>query len=723
MIPKYRFFLQKDSGEKNPAYPIYKDDLSLDIERETNQQFYRRKLAGKLTFIGAEYATIVNAAFETEFNVYLEISRDFGKTFAPYYHGKFMMTDCTVNKDNKTVSVQPEVVDEYGDILAGMDKEFNLIDLAPGIVRFTYTKRPLIQMYVPGENIVSCFLSGMYWEQDVVTAVTDENQLVSKYFFSLNSICKEITISPNGTPSDCGGVYAGRMTKIRDNVYEGKMVNKSNSKYYITVQQTTSDIGIPIQINTYILYRASDNTALFRADNINDIAFTMNGLPPASSGDVSASVATYNVFARYLLNVESLGGKLTNRIPTDDIVDYNRNYQRVIGYGVNVTYISQDFSDTPTEWGLASNGKYFRPPIDISGKVFYPIGQSTWRNVSLWFSASDIDETLEDKASILENLRDAYPISSVISVLLGKIAPGITHAGTAEYSQFLYGTNPLTQTAYKLYLTPKSNLINGDYKEPAKNAPITFSDVMNMLKNIYKCYWFIEDGKLKIEHINFFRNGGSYAISPKIGYDLTQLVNIRNGKTLSFATSEYSYDKSEMPERYEVSWMDEVTLPFRGMPIEVLSKYVQAGRIEDISISKFTTDIDYMILNPGEISSDGFALFTSNPINDYPAIPFVKINVNGIVYKLQNGYLSMGYLQPEFWRYDAPARRMEINGRTDYAQSIARNKKQTVSFPVGDDEPDPNKMIKTELGSGQVEKISLNLSSRYIKANLKYDTE
>ena len=33
---------------------------------------------------------------------------------------------------------------------------------------------------------------------------------------------------------------------------------------------------------------------------------------------------------------------------------------------------------------------------------------------------------------------------------------------------------------------------------------------MTMLRDIYKCYWYIEDGKFKIEQVSWFRNGGSY---------------------------------------------------------------------------------------------------------------------------------------------------------------------------------------------------------------------
>jgi len=38
-------------------------------------------------------------------------------------------------------------------------------------------------------------------------------------------------------------------------------------------------------------------------------------------------------------------------------------------------------------------------------------------------------------------------------------------------------------------------------------------------------------------------------------------------------------------------------------------------------------------------------------------------------------------------------------------------------------DPDMVKLIKTQLGNGTIQKISINLSSRNAKATLKYDTE
>lgn len=68
-----------------------------------------------------------------------------------------MKTDCEWNDDDKKCTVQPDALDEYNDVLAGLDKEYNLIPLAPAITRMTLQKRPLIQVYLPGDSVVSCF--------------------------------------------------------------------------------------------------------------------------------------------------------------------------------------------------------------------------------------------------------------------------------------------------------------------------------------------------------------------------------------------------------------------------------------------------------------------------------------------------------------------------------------------------------------------------------------
>lgn len=713
------------------VHPIYKDDLAKEYELETNQRFYRAKLSGKITFVRDDYDYINRQSFDNEFLYCIEKSDDGGRTWFQYFQGKFMKTDCTFTDYDKKVVVQPDAIDDYNDVLAGLEKEYNLITLAPTIQRITINKRPLIQIYVPGDSVVSCFLGGTNWEQDA-NATTDQNALVQTYHFALCNILKEIQITSNGSPAVISGLYTGRMaTGASADVFEGKLYPELNVNYYIYISQQRINGGLPFGIAVVEIRKQSDDTVMFRYTKVttspfDTLEFDLTAVEGSgATGTMHADMKSYNIYARYLCDVEKIDDLNTYPLPADDIVDNNRNYRRAIGYAIDVAFISNNFSDTPTEWGLADNGKYFAPPYSIFGQTFYPIARSTWRYASLWFGFYLMDWILEKKARKAYTLRDAFPVASCISVLLNQIAPGITHAATAEYSQFLYsGNNPISGLNFRLLVSQKTNIINGEYQQPAQKAPTTLQQFTNMLRDCFKCYWFIEDGKFKIEHIQYFRNGGSYSGGAILSHDLTKELNLRNGKPWAFNTSEYSFDKVDLPERYQFEWMDDVTAAFEGLPIQVISKYVTPGKVEEINISNFTSDIDMMLLNPGNMSSDGFALFAAVPPTSGSQwiLPFTRQTINGVEYFLQNGYLAFINLQSPYWLYDLPARRVSINGSEVYAYGIERKKKQTFSFPANDD-PNPMQLIKTYIGNGQVDKLSVNLCSRNIKATLKYDTE
>lgn len=713
------------------VHPIYKDDLAKEYELETNQRFYRAKLSGKITFVRDDYDYINRQSFDNEFLYCIEKSDDGGRTWFQYFQGKFMKTDCTFTDYDKKVVVQPDAIDDYNDVLAGLEKEYNLITLAPTIQRITINKRPLIQIYVPGDSVVSCFLGGTNWEQDA-NATTDQNALVQTYHFALCNILKEIQITSNGSPAVISGLYTGRMaTGASADTFEGKLYPELNVNYYIYISQQRINGGLPFGIALVEIRRQSDDVAMFRYSKattspFDTLEFDLTAVEGSgATGTMHADMKSYNIYARYLCDVEKIDDLNTYPLPADDIVDNNRNYRRAIGYAIDVAFISNNFSDTPTEWGLADNGKYFAPPYSIFGQTFYPIARSTWRYASLWFGFYLMDWILEEKARKEYTLRDAFPVASCISVLLNQIAPGITHEATAEYSQFLYGgNNPISGLNFRLLVSQKTNIINGEYQQPAQKAPTTLQQFTNMLRDCFKCYWFIEDGKFKIEHIQYFRNGGSYSGGAILSHDLTKELNLRNGKPWAFNTSEYSFDKVDLPERYQFKWMDDVTAAFEGLPIQVISKYVTPGKVEDVNVSNFTSDIDLMLLNPGNMSSDGFALFAAVPPTSGSQwiLPFTRQTVNGVEYFLQNGYLAFINLQSPYWMYDLPARRVSINGSEVYAYGIERKKKQTFSFPAIDD-PNPMQLIKTYIGNGQVDKLSVNLCSRSIKTTLKYDTE
>ena len=159
-----------------------------------------------------------------------------------------------------------------------------------------------------------------------------------------------------------------------------------------------------------------------------------------------------------------------------------------------------------------------------------------------------------------------------------------------------------------MYITQKTNILKGDYDQPAQKAETSLEELMKMLRDCFRCYWYIEDNKFKIEHISFFMRGGSYSYNTSIQLDFTKLVDQFNKKLSSYFQSEVEYDKTDLNQRYEFGWMDDVTDLFGGVTIDVKSNYIQKDKTEEINISQFSSDVDYMLFNPSNFSDDGFAL-------------------------------------------------------------------------------------------------------------------
>ena len=63
---QYKFIIQI-GGTQRVVYPAYKNDLSKEYELESNQQFFRQKLSGKLAFIRDDYDFLNQQDFNTEF--------------------------------------------------------------------------------------------------------------------------------------------------------------------------------------------------------------------------------------------------------------------------------------------------------------------------------------------------------------------------------------------------------------------------------------------------------------------------------------------------------------------------------------------------------------------------------------------------------------------------------------------------------------------------------
>lgn len=107
--------------------------------------------------------------------------------------------------------------------------------------------------------------------------------------------------------------------------------------------------GLPIGAVAVEIRKQSDDTAMFRytktsTSPFDTLEFDLTAVEGSGAkGKMHASMKSYNIYARYLLDVEKIDNLNTYPLPSEDIVDNNRNYRRVIGYAIDVAFISNNF--------------------------------------------------------------------------------------------------------------------------------------------------------------------------------------------------------------------------------------------------------------------------------------------------------------------------------------------------------------------------------------------
>ena len=715
---------------QNDVHPVFGDDIKINISREENQIFKREKIEGTFKFVGNEFDLIYQCSIFTKFT--LEIYRE--DVFVG--SADFIRTDCEFNLDDRICSVKLTTKDIYEKILNGYDNKYNLVKLAPQRESVTMTKRAILQFYVRGEKVVTNVVGGVHYEQSC-KEVYDAKVLRDTYHFGgylpLSYIDIKGVIDATA-PADILGRYF-----INISIVGGiriTYIKESNSRYRIEL----SSLGVSWLL---ILIDSTSNTKLASVTIPNlqsgsqDITFVKVG----SSGGNYASGTFYSdgdLYCRVLLP-KSFDNSY-QRSMDDDITDYDSNYPYI-----GVVSLDQfapkmkmvvNKSNTPTEWGIDSEGKYFVYPTlnadqQTKGSSPIPIGQSHWERMSSWLLSDDDVNDLVDDFDDTFVLKDSYPIWSAIAVLLHEIDDTITFEGTQDYSMFLYlsGTNlhiysydfPSHRNA--LHITPISNIKKTFYEQAAQKGEISLKQILDMLRKVYNCYWFIDsDKRLRIEHIVYFKNGNSYDVEkPTPSIDVTTKKNLPTGESWGFAQNTVEYETGKCPARYEFKWGDNCTYPFVGEPIDVKDIYLDASKKESVGIENFLADIDYMVSNPSEVSNDIFAVFEVNKSTKKVDILDVRLNDISPKYKVQNPYLSMIVAERYYYPFDLSGWNAYVG---EYELDVYKTrgiKKQTLSCPLSLAEMRSIGIIRTEIGNGTIDKLDAEINTLYAKNTIYYE--
>lgn len=272
-------------------------------------------------------------------------------------------------------------------------------------------------------------------------------------------------------------------------------------------------------------------------------------------------------------------------------------------------------------------------------------------------------------------------------------------------------TKTYSELVSENYVTGETNILTGLCFFPKSEVPIrsdratvcmiSFSDLIDGLKNLFNVDWYIDDeGYLRIEHYSWFDEDS-------ISIDLTTLSD---GRYINKLT-ETTYDKGEMPSRDHFTMPDTGGVDFRGKDII----YDQARGVDDqreISTS-ISTDIEYIIHHEDKVDFEKYAMVVTSG--------GVILSETGELSgrEIANGHLSWANLHKRYWMHGRPYKNGNINGvDVDFKGFVPTVIQQEIIFPALS--VDPMKLIKTEVGSGRPLEMSYRFSDSTYRVSLAY---
>jgi hypothetical protein len=768
---------------QNPHY----SKLESKYKKETGQVFFRNSLEGSIKIFGTDFDFINSQSLETKY--VLIVTNADGNVLAL---NSFAKTDCKLDTTRHSIELKLSSIDRYSKLMNKYDNTYDLIKLSPAITPLTLTKRLLYQFYIQGANSVSCYANGTYWEQDVNEAIDDANALRNKYYFAENFTKQEIVIEKEQSEYFAGTYirdesyngYRWIHTTESNLVFWLDPLSDSEKANYNTAawpygsilnaatgSHPTNTTGESRNSLYWIKFNntktfGSLNTPNLKSKSVYCTSYAdkkFDGVFNSGSGadyklnkvldntyafNLRDCLIDYTIWGRILADVDTAIEQSTGQtktlydLPKDDFVSERVNYRKCIGLiGLQVKQTGYTVAH-PTKYGRNDYGKYFTNNfVNAFTKTEHmpvPISRSSWANTSLWAIIPDTWSIFENQFRSEYILKDAFSLADVIKALLHKIDPLVKFEATAEYSRFFYEGDTSTpiipfdgsRIGCVPFIAPKSNVLKGNYDQAAQKAEITFEQLMNMLRDCFRCYWYIDDSnRLRIEHVSYFMKGLSYT-SPNIQLDLTKKYDKFNKKAILYAQEATSYNKDDLSSRYEFNWMDDSTDTFDDMDVNVNSVYIQSDKTEEINSEVFSTDIDLMLYAPDKFSNDGFVLMMAN--KDTGKVPIAAVSglrddEYAYTYSAtpQNYLCSWLYLA-RYYMLDMPAYHIEYTRApltgAYRVTGIKQFKQQDIEFQTSK-KIDLNKAIKTSVGTGIIDSLSVNIDTQLISATLVYSPQ
>lgn len=738
----------KVNGNSVTTHPVFGDDIKVKVEKQDGEAFYRTKVEGTIKFVREDFDTIASLSHNATLTLVIGYGSQTLGTF------DFIKSDTTLDYDDRVCTIKIATKDRYEDFLAKYDNKYNLPRLAPEITPLTLNKRPVLQFYFLHDNKITNCYGNMSFEVSARSGAEDYNyaQVQNCGFREVGFFIAMDIPNLTGLSSvygrywvgDGGTVGVGMKVYREDNAYY--LQYKYDSVHLAYYWQLYYASGTEYTVNGQYVYVSGHELSYPYHEYGNSVKRGSSYTDSTNLGN--GTTYTRDVYARILSDYD---GTITGETKVDlstvseDVGEDNYNYKyawSALTFDLNTHLLVDDkVQDEPTEWGIDGDEKYFVKPQPSSPEnAIYPIGWSMWIPFSFWFENSpSLDEEMRAAFNTTYTLNDAYPIHSAIQCLLTAMGVEYDFSNSSPYSEFLFGysfglidtiPSPKMRSNY-IYITPITNVKKTRYEQPARKGDITLKQILEMLKKVYQCYWYLDGvGRLCIEHVSYFKNNQTYGLyTPTPLIDLTTMKDMPNGKMWAFDKNAFEFERANCPSRYEFEWGNDCTEQFNGYAIDILDKWAKAEKKENMTVTNFTADIDYSVIYPQGVSDDIYAVIEAGKSGTHNVqIVNVSLGENNPQYLIQNGYLSFLFAEQNYYNYDLGGWNAEAEGVPIPVYAVRHLCVQSVGVPMygralsGDFATDLA-VVKAGLGIGLLKEASVNIDTLYAETKITMQAE
>lgn len=671
---KYKFVI--DYTPTDPAgvasqrvcSPTYGDDLAVNIEMESDEWYRKRKLEGKLTFLRNDYEWIMGCAFDGTFKLTVQSSNDGGAMWQNYLEGTFSRANMEIDEDNQRVVLNGlNEGGEYNVIENGKSEEYDLMkiipdseakevqgEVHPALAMVDYRSEIISQsdMFCDTHLVAGGYKNGGQSEWNIYMLPYPSDKWT--YIAGL----AEAKVEMKNATSLWGGTYTGEVVFRPVIAGELQVVSVQGTLRNDNYGFLNISVGLTSANRMEAIMEIYDNNGYSVDSWFYDIGINTSGFYSPQSfeflGDNTSLFKSVSVIFHYIRAtlLTQLGGNADNVLNTTDY------YKRMSAFNNSDNSLQVSISRRTVEQpnghrlvpGTGEQGtvpQYFAPPDDQHNYI--PLAEYNWNYGSLWYTIEpSVANGLLDPTKVGSfRWTRCWTLGTCLDWLLRKITNNkVTFDQSVAGSEFLYSAvNPLTQgEPFEYLFTQKSNVMRPSLGgEGAARCIVRLDWFLEFLRNALNCYWWLEERNggtyaFRMEHVEWFRRGGSYTGQMDARFNLTEIKTRRNfprngeaAKRLDDQLHKYSYDMNGMTEKYLFSWQgDGGSDDFKGNPMFFKAGWVERGTSESHEVDNIFADLSWLMLNAGSdtLSSKNYdGIFVFGGYNAYDNIEWLENSV------------------------------------------------------------------------------------------------